>query len=103
VSRLTYTLTRMGYLTYSPTTSRYALSVGVLAFHNAYLGNLDVRNVARPLMQELADGLPATVSLGAPDPSSSTWCSSRSARAWARYSAISMDVGASRAPRLDRE
>ncbi|HEX4780418.1 MAG TPA: IclR family transcriptional regulator [Usitatibacter sp.] len=70
VSRLAFTLTQMGYLTYSPATGRYSLSVGVLAFSNAYLGMLDVRNVARPLMQELADDLTATVSLGAPDPSS---------------------------------
>jgi DNA-binding IclR family transcriptional regulator len=61
VSRLTFTLTQMGYLTYTPGTGRYALSVGVLAFSNAYLGTLDVRNVARPLMQELADDLTATV------------------------------------------
>ena len=40
MSRLTYTLMHMGYLTYSPTTGRYALSVGVLAFSNAYLGTL---------------------------------------------------------------
>ena len=70
VSRLTFTLTQMGYLTYSAGTGRYALSVGVLALGSAYLGTLDVRNVARPLMQELADELVATVSLGAPDPSS---------------------------------
>ena len=70
VSRLTFTLCHMGYLTHSPDTGRYALSSGVLAFSNAYLGTLDVRNLARPLMQRLADELHATVSLGAPDPSS---------------------------------
>jgi DNA-binding IclR family transcriptional regulator len=70
VSRLTFTLMQMGYLTCAPDTKRYSLSVGVLAFSNAYLGNLDVRNLARPLMQELADEMHATVSLGAPDPSS---------------------------------
>ncbi len=69
VSRLTFTLTQLGYLTYSPETGRYALSVGVLSFSHAYLGTLDVRNIARPLMQELADDVHASVSLGAPDPS----------------------------------
>lgn len=69
VSRLTFTLTQLGYLTYSPETGRYALSVGVLAFSHAYLGTLDVRNIARPLMQALADDVHASVSLGAPDPS----------------------------------
>ena len=97
VSRLTYTLTKMGYLTYSSTTSRYALSVGVLAFSNAYLGNLDVRNVARPLMQELADGLPATVSLGAPDPSSQHMVFLEICQGVGQMFRISMDVG-SRVP-----
>lgn len=69
VSRLTFTLTQLGYLTYSPDTGRYALSVGVLAFSHAYLGNLDIRHIARPLMQQLADDVQASVSLGAPDPS----------------------------------
>lgn len=69
VSRLTFTLTQLGYLTYSPESGRYALSVGVLSFSHAYLGTLDVRNVARPLMQRLADDVRASVSLGAPDPS----------------------------------
>lgn len=69
VSRLTFTLTQLGYLTYSPETGRYALSVGVLSFSHAYLGTLDIRNIARPYMQQLADDVHASVSLGAPDPS----------------------------------
>ena len=97
MSRLTFTLMQMGYLTYSPTTGRYALSVGVLAFSNAYLGNLDVRNIARPLMQELADGIPATVSLGAPDPSSQHMVYLEICQGVGQMFRISMDVG-SRVP-----
>ncbi|HEX3062743.1 MAG TPA: IclR family transcriptional regulator, partial [Usitatibacter sp.] len=97
VSRLTFTLTQMGYLTYSPATGRYALSVGVLALGNAYLGTLDVRNVARPLMQELADGLSATVSLGAPDPSSMHMVFLEICQGVGQMFRISMDVG-SRVP-----
>jgi DNA-binding IclR family transcriptional regulator len=97
VSRLTFTLTQMGYLTYSADTGRYALSVGVLAFSNAYLGNLDVRNVARPLMQELADRLPATVSLGAPDPSSDHMVFLEICQGAEQMFRISMEVG-SRVP-----
>lgn len=67
VSRLTYTLTQLGYLTYSPETSKYSLAVGVLSLGHAYLATLDVRDVARPLMQELASHAQATVSLGARD------------------------------------
>jgi DNA-binding IclR family transcriptional regulator len=66
VSRLTHTLTQMGFL--APTQhDEYALGVGVLALGHAYLAGLNVRDVARPMMQELADFAKATVSLGEPD------------------------------------
>jgi len=97
VSRLTFTLMQMGYLTHAPDTGRYALSVGVLAFSNAYLGTLDVRNVARPLMQSLADELAATVSLGAPDPSSQHMVFLEICQGVGQMFRISMDVG-SRVP-----
>ncbi len=93
VSRLTFTLMQMGYLTFSPDSGRYALSVGVLAFSNAYLGSLDVRNIARPLMQGLADGLPATVSLGAPDPSTQHMVFLEICQGAGQLFRISMDVG----------
>lgn len=72
VSRLTHTLTRLGYLDYLASEQRYALSAGVLAIGHAYLATMDVRDVARPHMQALADHTRATVSLGAPDPSDDT-------------------------------
>ena len=97
VSRLTFTLMQMGYLTCAPDTKRYSLSVGVLAFSNAYLGPLDVRNVARPLMQELADELHATVSMGAPDPSSQHMVYLEICQGAGQMFHMSMDVG-SRVP-----
>ena len=97
VTRLTFTLRQMGYLVYSEATGRYSLSVGVLAFSNAYLGNLDVRNIARPLMQELADAIPASVSLGAPDPSSQHMVFLEICQGVGQMFRISMDVG-SRVP-----
>ena len=97
VSRLTFTLTQMGYLACAPDTKRYSLSVGVLAFSNAYLGTLDVRNVARPLMQELADELHATVSLGAPDPSSQHMVFLEICQGTGQMFHMSMEVG-SRVP-----
>ncbi len=66
VSRLTHTLTQMGFLTVTRH-DEYALGVGVLALGHAYLANLNIRDVARPLMQELADYAKATVSLGEND------------------------------------
>ena len=64
VTRLTYTLTRLGYLSYSQRLERYSLGTGVLALGYATLSNFGVRQIARPLMQELADTVDASVSLG---------------------------------------
>ena len=67
VSRLTHTLTTTGYLSHSKRRDEYALGVGVLALGHAYLAALSVRDIARPLMQELADFAKATVALGEAD------------------------------------
>lgn len=67
VSRLTYTLTRLGYLQYSDTTGKYQLGAGVLALGYRMLSSLDLRTLARPLMQQLAEETQATVSLGTRD------------------------------------
>ena len=65
VSRLTYTLTQLGYLDYVPGVGKYALGAGVLALGYAYLSGLPVRELARPLMERLAQETQATVVLGA--------------------------------------
>ena len=67
VSRLTYTLTRMAFLTYSPAREEYALGPGVLVLGHTYLTALKVREIARPMMQTLADSVQATVTLGEHD------------------------------------
>jgi len=67
ISRLTHTLTGLGYLDYSPTFGKYSLGASVLSLSYPYLAGLDVRDVARPLMNELAEHAQATVSLGARD------------------------------------
>ena len=67
VSRLTYTLTRMGFLAYSPAREEYALGPGVLVLGHTYLAAMKVREVARPLMQGLADLARATVVMGEHD------------------------------------
>jgi len=67
VARITYTLTRLGYLEYLPGEEKYALGIGVLALGQNFLSGLDARAVARPLMQELADYSQATVALGGRD------------------------------------
>ena len=55
VSRLTYTLTKLGYLHYVKESGKYRLGTATLALGSAVLGRFEVRDLARPLMQELAD------------------------------------------------
>lgn len=67
VSRLTYTLMRLGYLTYLPRLAKYQLGLGAVALGQLALANLSIRQVARPEMQRLAAGMDASVSLGGRD------------------------------------
>jgi DNA-binding IclR family transcriptional regulator len=67
VTRLTYTLTQLGYLSFSPESGKYSLSAGVLALGYSYLASQDIRPIARPMMQEFADYARATVCLAARD------------------------------------
>jgi len=67
VSRLTYTLTKLSYLQYDENVGKYKLGTATLALGSAMLSKLDIRQLARPLMQELADFSSATVSLGMRD------------------------------------
>lgn len=67
VSRFTYTLTKLGYLTYSERLEKYQLGSGVLALGYAYVASLSVRQVARPLMQELAENTGTAVGLACRD------------------------------------
>ncbi|TAN56268.1 MAG: IclR family transcriptional regulator [Magnetospirillum sp.] len=67
VSRLTYTLTKLGYLSYIERYSKYQLGTAVLSLGYTALAGMDIREVARPLMQELADYSDVAVSLGSHD------------------------------------
>jgi DNA-binding IclR family transcriptional regulator len=67
VSRLAHTLTRLGYLRHSRSQEQYALGPAVLSLGYALLAQLDVRRVARPLMQALAEQTGLSVSLGMRD------------------------------------
>jgi DNA-binding IclR family transcriptional regulator len=67
VSRLTHTLTRLGYLRHLRSLEQYALGGAVLSLGYAALAQMDVRRVARPLMQALAEHAGVSVSLGIRD------------------------------------
>lgn len=63
ISRLTHTLSRLGYLKQVPSSSKFQLSVGVLSFGYSMLSNLSVRSIAHPYMKELADYAGAAVAM----------------------------------------
>ncbi|MEW5890950.1 MAG: IclR family transcriptional regulator [Pseudomonadota bacterium] len=90
VSRLTYTLTKLGYLSYVEESGKYRLGNATLSLGSAMLARMDVRQIARPLMQELADFSQGMVSLGTRDRLSMIYvenCRSQSALT------LSLDVG----------
>ncbi|NRF68720.1 IclR family transcriptional regulator [Aquincola sp. S2] len=66
IARLTHTLTELGYLDFQPSIEKYSLGLAVVQFSVNYLAGLDVREIARPLMQQLATDMRATVTLAAP-------------------------------------
>ncbi len=63
VSRMTYTLTKLGYLSYSSQLEKYQLDSGVLALGYAYVSNLRVRQLAKPYMDEFARSTNTSVGL----------------------------------------
>lgn len=67
VSRLVATLTKLGYLTLSPSLGKYSLGPGVLSLGYVMLSNLDMRTAALPLMRDLAEHSKASVSIGIRD------------------------------------
>src|SRR5574339_303456 len=67
VSRLTYTLTKLGYLRHSMRLGKYQLGSAVLSIGYPLLASMNVRQVARPLMKELADYCNGSVSMGVRD------------------------------------
>ena len=67
VSRLTYTLTKLGYLRHDMRLGKYQLGSAVLSIGYPLLASMNVRQVARPLMKELADYCSGSVSMGVRD------------------------------------
>jgi DNA-binding IclR family transcriptional regulator len=67
VSRLTYTLTKLGYLTHVERLGKYQLAPAALALGYSALANMRIRQIARGYMQEFADYADAAVALGTRD------------------------------------
>lgn len=67
VTRLIYTLTRLDYLAYVQASGKYRLGPAMLSLNTMPSAQLDVREIARPLMQELAQATGAQVALAVRD------------------------------------
>ena len=66
VSRQLGTLARLGLAEHVPATGRYRLGVRVLRLANAVLGRLNVRDAARPHLEELVHAVGETATLSIP-------------------------------------
>jgi DNA-binding IclR family transcriptional regulator len=64
VSRLTYTLTLLGYLSHMSGLQKYRLGPGVLSLGYPFLASLTVRQIIRPVMDRLAQETGCTINLG---------------------------------------
>jgi len=64
ISRLSYTLTQLGYLRYREEYGKYELAAGVVGLAYPYIARLTVPTIARPLMLELAESTRTNVGLG---------------------------------------
>ncbi len=67
VSRLVHTLASLGYVAIDAKTGNYSLAPGVLTFAHVFLSRLDIRSLARPLMQRLSAPAGTTVVLAMRD------------------------------------
>ncbi len=91
VSRLTHTLTKLGYLEYLPRLSKYRLGLGVLALGHANIGGAALHRAAHAHMQALALETDVSVALGGRDRLSMIYLDVCRGR---QSAAFSLDVGA---------
>lgn len=67
ISRLTYTLGLLGYLSRDPVSQKFRLGPGVLSLGHPLLASMHVRQLAKPIMEALARQTGCTVNLGVRD------------------------------------
>src|SRR4051795_2143708 len=70
VARLTHTLAELGYLRYDSERAKYRVGARALRMAHPLLADMQFRQVARPMMQELAQSVRGTVSIGLLDATS---------------------------------
>jgi DNA-binding IclR family transcriptional regulator len=67
ISRLTYTLTKLGYLTPVPRFEKYQLTPSAMALGYAALANLGVRHLSEPFREEVMRATGGAVAVGGRD------------------------------------
>ena len=67
VSRLTHTLTRMGQLAYLPADQKYRIGSSAVAMSASMMRGLQMRNLIRLRLQEVAEQVPGTIGFTIPD------------------------------------
>ena len=67
VSRLTHTLTRMGQLVYLPHDQKYRIGPSAVAMSTSMMRGLQLRNLIRLRLQDVAEEFPGTVGYVIPD------------------------------------
>ena len=67
VSRLTHTLTRMGQLVYLPRDQKYRIGPSAVAMSSSMMKGLQLRNLIRQRLSDVAEQLPGTVGFVIPD------------------------------------
>ena len=67
VSRLTHSLTRMGQLVYLPRDQKYRIGPSAVAMSTSMMRGLQLRNLIRLRLQDVAEQLPGTVGFVIPD------------------------------------
>lgn len=67
ITRLTHTLSRLGYIKQVPNSSKFQLSAGVLTLGYSMLSNVSIRSVAQQYMKDLADYTGAAVAVATRD------------------------------------
>jgi DNA-binding IclR family transcriptional regulator len=67
IARLVHTLTELGHLSHSEALNKYALGSETLSLGFSALGQMDIRRIARPLLQALSEHTKAAVHLAVSD------------------------------------
>ena len=67
MSRLTHTLTRMGQLVYLPRDQKYRIGPSAVAMSTSMMKGLQLRNLIKLRLQDVAEHLPGTVGFVIPD------------------------------------